>query len=801
MLQRSDVRWLLFVIGLVLIWTLGLTMKAHHFGLSGFAAEHTFWMESAQRFRYIEMISEGQSLPDPDERMQSPDGYSPWTDTVLQEQLYGRLHRSFAAESSLGAFVRALTPVVSSLSIFGVALLVLALSRRRGAALFAGLLFAVALPVAQRGIGTTIFREDLAFPVLCFHLAALAYWTRTLRTGAALTSGLFLALALLLWKVVTFYYLLLVFFLGTAHWLEREQARRLLPGASALLLPAGLAGLLPLSLRADSFVTSTSFIAGLAVLGMLGIEHFVRGRGRGTRRRGMVVLRPMIALGLFGVLRWLLPSEQGYSHAWETIIAKLRFGGVKPLDPAELSFHARHYWTGNYESPTAQQIIESWPWLLLLALPGVWVVCRGWFRKLAETEELETDVATAAGVQLVGRLETRSGLILSPLSSHFGLWMLGAFGFSFLCFRKLQLFFALALVVLAGLGFARFALRKRGRVVAWLALALLAFLHNPSLERTFCGEVDGPCAAALRSGQALADVGYPAPRSEWRTVDVFPGSSFDELAGQLPIYVGEDEPVLASFVVSPFLLAHLDRPTVLHCFFEGDLLDRLREVMLARFGSEEELWEVSRRTGAKWYLHEAHQLLRTDPRMSARYVADSLDWPAGSVLTKMQFAPEELSLFGLVWENDWFRLYRVLEPEETAPVPPQTVSPVWSRALFSSLYGDPFGQLNESLASTPEDLLFSTLSATRDLSFARRLSEGSEEERAHARAFATQALLTAPYLPEGEEILAELSRVEGQPEQAAVYLERATLLRAALSGQIPFPASLHPRPVLLDDGR
>jgi len=107
MLERSDVRWLLFVLGLVMVWTLGLTMKAHHFGLSGFAAEHTFWMESAQRFRYIEMISEGQPLPDPDERMQSPEGYSPWTDTVLQEQLYGRLHRAFAPESSLGAFVRA----------------------------------------------------------------------------------------------------------------------------------------------------------------------------------------------------------------------------------------------------------------------------------------------------------------------------------------------------------------------------------------------------------------------------------------------------------------------------------------------------------------------------------------------------------------------------------------------------------------------------------------------------------------------------------------------------------------------
>ena len=266
MFQRSDLRWAAFLLGLLAIWTLGLTMKAHHFGESGFSSGHSFWMESAQRYRYIEMVSEGEALPDPDLRMQSPEGYSPWSDTVLQEQLYGHLHRWFAPDAPLPSFVRALTPVLSSLAIFGVALLVLFLSRRRSAALFSAFLFAVALPAATRGIGTTIFREDLAFPVLCFHLAALALWTRNLRVRAALASGVLLALALLLWKVLTFYYLLLVFFIATAHWLEREQARRILPAAAALLLPSGVAALLPLSLRADSFLTSTSFLAALAAV-------------------------------------------------------------------------------------------------------------------------------------------------------------------------------------------------------------------------------------------------------------------------------------------------------------------------------------------------------------------------------------------------------------------------------------------------------------------------------------------------------------------------------------------------------
>jgi hypothetical protein len=810
--------WLVFLLVLMAVWTLGLTMKTHHFGASGFGAGHTFWMESAQRFRYIEMVAGGEALPDPDVRMQAPDGYSPWSDTVLQEQLYGRLHAALAPESDLAPFVRALTPLVSSLSVLAVALLVLALSRRRSAALLAAFLFAVAVPLAERGIGTSIFREDLAFPVLCLHLAALALWTRSLRIGAALASGLLLGIALLLWKVMTFYYLLLVLFFASAHWLEREQARRILPAASAVLLPAGAMALLPLSLRADSFLTSTPFLAGLAVLGMLGLEHFVRGRGRGQRRRGMVVLRPVIALALFAGLRWALPSERGYSHAWETIAAKLRFAGVKPADPTELSFHARHYWTGNYESPSFQSILEGWPWLILVALPGLWVLGRAWLGG-PRTADLEPKEALAAGVD--SQIVTLGSplLPLSPIAAHFGLWMIGTFGLSFLAFRKLQLFFGLALVVVAGVGFAGVAMRRFRVKLLWAVPAALVFLQTPALQRTFCADSEGTCAALLRSGRALAAVAGPRPQSEWRSVDVFPAEAFDALARALTGVVGVDEPVLASFVVSPFILAHLDRPTVLHCFFEGDLLGRLEEVTRARFSTEEDLASVARRYGAKWYLHEAHHVLRTDPRMSQRYVAAKMDWPADAVITKMSYAPAELQHFALAWENDWFRLFAVLDLDEVdrgtealeeggaASVLPPSSAPLWSRALFSSLYGDPLGTLEPSagesagLYSVPQDLLYSTLLATRDLGLARRLATGGAEARSHARAFVTQALLTAPYLAEGEELLGELSAAEGLEAEAAVYRGRANRLRAALAGAIPLPRPLPPRPVLLDDGR
>jgi hypothetical protein len=105
------------------------------------------------------------------------------------------------------------------------------------------------------------------------------------------------------------------------------------------------------------------------------------------------------------------------------------------------------------------------------------------------------------------------------------------------------------------------------------------------------------------------------------------------------------------------------------------------------------------------------------------------------------------------------------------------------------------------LYSVPQDLLYSTLLATRDLGLARRLATGGAEARSYARAVVTQALLTAPYLADGEELLADLSAAEGLEAEAAVYRGRAIRLRTALAGEIPLPRPLPPRPVLLDDGR
>ncbi|MBN92895.1 MAG: hypothetical protein CL928_02335 [Deltaproteobacteria bacterium] len=765
---REAALLVLLVVLVAVLYVVAVAAKDREFRASGEEDSATFWMESAQRFRYVRMVADGNFIPTLDQQMEAPDGYPPWSDTVLQEVFYGDLYRRLAGpETDLATFVRYVTRLFSASAVFPVMLLVFALTRRRDAALLAGLAYGTCLAVTERGTGAGILREDLAVPILYWHLAMLAFWSRRPKLPTALLAGVFLALALLLWKVVHFYVLLLVVFLASAHWLDRERTGPVLEGALGLLVPSLCAALLPFSLSYDGFLTSTPVLAGAGMLsGLVGAQLF---------RKSPMPFWVGLSLAAFVALRLLLPREVGYDHAWETILARLRFALEKPADPSLLSFHARHYWTGNYESPTVSLLLRCWPALGLAAAPGLWVAVRGWSKR--RFERLEGDLDAAVPVRLLDGLGPAQPL--APLASHFFLWLMLSFTGSYLVFRKLQLFAAMALSVAVAMGFASVrGSRDRMR----LALVVLVLVS----------------AAQGWRAVPTAD-GWFAEDSEdvWNPVEVFSPQSFNGLVDYLATATKPGETILASFVISPFFLAYLERSTVLHCFFEGRLLDRFRDVVEARFSDEEELWNLSRRTGADWYVHEAHHLLRTDGRMSQRYVADQVDWPPKSVVTQMHFSPEELQHFELRFQNQWFRVFRVLAPgEKPQPLVADVGPVVWNRRLFTHLFGDPRTKAPAAGVTgerEPADLLYATLQAERWVTRAQKLVDGSEPGgRDWAERYLQEARRIAPYFYAADEGLSDLYLRAQKEGRAAVHRERAQLVRGALAGQHPFPADIGP---------
>lgn len=745
----------LLVVCLLTITMAAMTAKTAAFAALGRGVDDTFWMESAQRFRYVRMVAEGGVIPTVDTHLQTPDGYPPFADTVLQEWLYGKLAGLLQGEEeSLAAFVRRITRLVAASAVIPMALIGYAVTRRRDAALIAAILFGLCLPVTERGSGVVLFREDLAWPMVLWHLGFLGLWARRQTLPRALAAGACLLAALLFWKVVTFYALLLVAFLALAFLSDRIPPKEMAIGAAAILGPAALGAFLPFSLSHDGFLTSTPVVIGAAIAVTAGVS--IR---RPLPRWGKVAL--LAGLVLLGKL--LLPAESGYDHAWETIGAKLRTFDTKPLDPSSLSFHARHYWTGNYESPTLRRLARDWPWMLLAALPGLIALIRELRGRVTDGTLRPPPIKLLDGD---GPLDP-----LPPALSLYVLWLVGGFLAVYLLFSKLILFAATALAVLGALGFAAPVRLRRVRRITVGILVLGVALHGagvlPSLESRFVSADD---------------------TEGWSQTVVHTGRSFNELAGWIAEGTQPGEPVLASFVTSPFIATYLDRPTVLHCFFEGDLLDRLERVIDARFGSEEELWEASRDYGARWYVHEPHHVLRTDPAMSQRYVANAMEWPADSVLVRMQYAPETLEHFELAWENDWFRVFRVLDPGESpARVRRTSDGPIWSRPLFAGLFGDPLKPLTAPVSVQPDDLLYSTLRAQAWQQFAiEQRNDTAPTLRFAEQEFGLQkAVEVAPYLVEAHERLGALYAANGKPDRAAEHRRRAAAARAALAGRGP----------------
>ena len=758
-----------FLVVLITIFVGSVGLKQYRFIQTVGNDSATYWMESAQRFRYVRDLAEGYAIPTVDKRMQAPDGYPPWSDTIFQELLYGHLYLNYAEPGSdVAAFTRLLTRITSASGLIPIALMCFALTRRRDAALMGALAYGTALVVVERGTGQALLREDLAVPLLLWHLGLLSFWSLRPRLLTALASGVFLAGALLCWKVITFYVLILVAFLASAHWLRRARPGVLAIGLVSLIGPSALASLLPYSLQFDRFLCSSSLLAALAVLVTLLLGRLMPG------------VKPWrwapVSLLIFVALRWGLPVEQGYDHAWETIYARLRFLGAKPEDPELLSFHARHYWTGNYQSPTLARLLRDWPPLLLAALPGALVLARWWrhdsWQRFVESDRIPVPLPTQL-IQGLGPLEH-----LPPLASHFALWLSVSFVGVYLLFRKLQLFAAIALVLLVSIGFAavvRFRTLVRIGITVLLGIGLLQSLDRlPGLETL---------------------VGAP-PSLSSDPVVVFSTDSFNELAGFLAAETSEDETLLASFVISPFLLTYLDRPTALHCFFEGELPERFRRVTEARFGTEEEFWGLARQLGAKWYIHEAHHLLRTDPQMSQRYVAGAMDWPEESVLARMQFAPDRLEHFELRFENHWFRVFSVLDEGVKAKRRlPRAAHPLWSRSLFTSMFGDPLSKDGGSRSESglvPADLLYATLEAGRHVRAGEASRRSESVSAPWSERYFQEALRVAPYFYPAADALESLYVDVAQPRKAAEYRTIAREIRASLTGGGSVPVDLRP---------
>lgn len=526
-----------------------------------------FRSESAMQYRYAAKVARGEGIPALDQEAQFPEGIRTGRELALgMEYATGWAYRYLPVPHppDFRWFVVLWVALVSSLSIPALYLIGWRLTRSRPWA-FAGAAAYGLSWAAQSNVAGTYRLESFALPLIHWSLAFLA--------GAldpeeerpplhAAASGLLMAAAMASWHFARFHLAVLIA-AGLWAWLQvarnKPAERRLLRCFGVILAFAAAATLLVPSLRESLWIASPG----------------------------------------------------AYGHVYALLLAKLRFGLVKPADPASLSPLMRLEWIGPSNSPEAGFLLFALIPLVLVVLPRLVSAAR---------REGTGGRANPLGPLLDGLLVLyAAGTVMAarllPLSAFF------------LCAASLRL--------------PEKALKKRWAVLLLAAVAGLEGLKS--------------LAPASRLNP------FMAISAAFSSADSHPSASFDnELAAILWAQRrGAGRPVLAAFGLSPSFLAYAESPILLQPKFEArGIRGKTAEFLEALYATEEEFHAFCRKYGAGLFVYTTDVILDETPD-GPRYASGSLRLTSQTAAVRFHFHPGSLQLFRLVYENPDFRIYAV----------------------------------------------------------------------------------------------------------------------------------------------
>jgi tetratricopeptide (TPR) repeat protein len=132
----------------------------------------------------------------------------------------------------------------------------------------------------------------------------------------------------------------------------------------------------------------------------------------------------------------------------------------------------------------------------------------------------------------------------------------------------------------------------------------------------------------------------------------------------LVIWVRENTPLNSAFMsrfsVAPLILAYADRAIVTQPKFEvPGSREKVRRILEAFYGDEESLAALCEEFGAEYWLLDGRATL-DGTHDSERYSANALRLATSTPAYRMQFVPESLTRFQLVYQNRYYRLFKLV---------------------------------------------------------------------------------------------------------------------------------------------
>ncbi len=590
-----------------------------------------FTSESAFHYRYSRMAASGREIPSVDLAAQWPEGLNVGENiTVLMEYVPAFLNRLMGGPSAgpYHVFLIGFICSWSSLSIFPLYFLSLKIWSSKWSALASALFYAFSVVAFDRTFGNFL-REDFTLPFIFGSLAFFVYSVSEKNEKRALAfsvlSGLCLFVALGAWHLTQFYFVLFSVGVALCAVLQTERTRLLLSFAVVTLFAVG-AGLTFQVLRERLFFLSHPLVVSYALLFM---GWLARKRDL-TRTRFASLLIP-VALGA-GLVFWLLTrSYLEYSHVYSLMLEKIRHFGVKPAVPSSISYDARVFWQGPFNSPSARSALFYFGHLVPV-------------------------LALSAGA-LVAGLKRKA----FPLERTLLVFFVVTFLVLYLLIDRMGVFLVFFVCVAVG-----GAARQGPSTTGYLRFGTLR-LSVGVFVVAICLAVGTYETASYRSRAGI--VGWYSRAEAGSVVSTAMGSDLDR--ARLTEWIRQNTDSTSVFLTwmaqGSDLLKDTGRPINIHSMFEAaDIREKNREFLKALYSTEDEFLSVFERFKSDYFVYRADFVL-DESEDSERYIADALRLPRASAAFEFHFEPDSLQHFRCVYENRFFRVY-ALRSKELPPL-------------------------------------------------------------------------------------------------------------------------------------
>ena len=608
-----------------------------------------FWSERAFHYRTTLMFAvddyTSPEVLEQDIAQQYPAGVNAWREyTLLMEPVYGRLFRWFGHQDEiLAEFLTRLVPLVHVLMFLPLYLLARALGARQLLAASAVMVYATCSLGFSRFSGSLLLKENFALLWLMFFLAA-HFWADRRRSFTLLTvAAVSLIILLASWHLSQFLVLVVLGAVAVAQSLGREKdVTWLILQPGAYLLAGALAGLTP-SLLARGFFLSLTMMLILSWLVLAILTGRARQLNDSPTRRFGVLAGLFLVLGAASFLNRHFAGD--YNHLFGLLVQKLVHGFNKPADPLLLPFDVRVFWASPFTTPDWSEVWSKLGYHVFILGP-----------------------AMVAGVIFLftGRLDRRqqSLLIMSPIFLM-GWLMIERLGVILLPFAVVVLA-VVAERVGTLLEDKRGWTRTHSRQVALAAVVLMIATPAANLAGSLKNQIK--VARDVSKGRPVyigaSDEAYWGFRGDllrW-LVSNTPGpySRFGS---------GQAQAVLGDIGVSPQVLLYTGRPVVLNSQFENQpIRNRYHDYLQALFSADPSQLQTILAEVEAGYLFINRNWATTDAAGSPAYLA-GLTGPLSVNLniTRLHFAPQELGFLQPVYNNEFYRLFKVVPPAQRSP--------------------------------------------------------------------------------------------------------------------------------------